>query len=31
MQQTSVKGIYAMGELMGIGGVEKAEAEGEAA
>ena len=31
MQQTSVKGIYAVGELTGIGGVEKAEAEGEAA
>ncbi len=30
-QQTSVPGIYAVGELTGIGGVEKAEAEGEAA
>lgn len=30
-QQTSVKGIFAVGELTGIGGVEKAEAEGEAA
>lgn len=30
-QQTSVQGIYAVGELTGIGGVEKAEAEGEAA
>lgn len=29
--QTSVQGIYAVGELTGIGGVEKAEAEGEAA
>ena len=31
MQETSVRGIYAVGELTGIGGVEKAEAEGEAA
>jgi NADPH-dependent 2,4-dienoyl-CoA reductase/sulfur reductase-like enzyme len=30
-QETSVKGIFAVGELTGIGGVEKAEAEGEAA
>ncbi|MBM3760819.1 MAG: NAD(P)/FAD-dependent oxidoreductase [Acidobacteria bacterium] len=30
-QQTSVQGIYAVGELTGIGGLEKAEAEGEAA
>ncbi len=30
-QQTSAKGICAIGELTGIGGVEKAEAEGEAA
>jgi len=30
-QQTSVQCVYAVGELTGIGGVEKAEAEGEAA
>lgn len=30
-QKTSVDGLYAIGELTGIGGVEKAEAEGEAA
>lgn len=30
-QQTSVQGVYAVGELTGIGGVEKAEAEGAAA
>lgn len=30
-QQTSVQGIYAVGELTGIGGLEKAEDEGEAA
>ena len=30
-QKTSVDGVYAIGELTGIGGVEKAEAEGEAA
>jgi NADPH-dependent 2,4-dienoyl-CoA reductase/sulfur reductase-like enzyme len=30
-QQTSIPNIYAVGELTGIGGIEKAEAEGEAA
>jgi NADPH-dependent 2,4-dienoyl-CoA reductase/sulfur reductase-like enzyme len=30
-QQTSVQGVYAVGELTGIGGLEKAESEGESA